>query len=199
MDKEYLRGFSYETLINSKYLPVLRSGEYLFKDLINDQAMDVGGMMMEAEAAEAEAETKPEAEAARKAMEAELQSHAVGRAESWRSGFMIVGEQHMDANRQLLIDMVNYCKDQGWKPLLITTPVHYTLNEAFTEDELEHYYFSNTRAVQEATGVPYFDMSHDDVLSHTPEYYSNSDHLNKEGGEAFTAVYLDYLSEIGYR
>ncbi len=200
MDKEYLRGFSYETLINAKYLPVLRSGEYLFKDLINDQAMDVGGMMMEADAAENDtASDVAAAIAARETMEAELHSHAVGRAESWRSGFMIIGENNMPANRQLLIDMVNYCKEQGWKPVLITTPVHYTLNEAFTEEELEHYYFSNTHAVQEATGVPYYDMSHDETFANTPEYYSNSDHLNKEGGDAFTAAFLGYLTEIGYR
>ena len=198
MDKEYLRGFNYETLINAKYLPILRSGEFLFKDLINDQAMDVGGIMMEAEAAESETASEDTA-AAKEAKEAELRSHAVGRAESWRSGFMIVGEKDMPANRQLLIDMVNYCKEQGWKPILVTTPVHYTLNEAFTEEELEHYYFSNVRAVQEATDVPYYDMSHDEVFSNTPEYYGNSDHLNDDGGNAFTAVFLEYLTEIGYR
>lgn len=198
MDKEYLRGFNYETLINAKYLPVLRSGEFLFKDLINDQDIDVGGMMV----GTAEKDTATTAEVVAKAngaKETALHSHALGRAESWRSGFMLVGEKHMSANRQLLIDMVNYCIDQGWKPILVTTPVHCTLNEAFTEEELEQYYFSNVRAVQDATGVPYYDMSHDDVFSHTAEYYENSDHLNKDGADAFTAAYLEYLTEIGYR
>ncbi len=199
MDKEYLRGFSYETLINAKYLPVLRSGEYLFKDLIKDQTMDVGGMMMEADADESALSEEAAAQAAREAKESELKVHALGRAESWRSGFMITGEPNMPANRQYLIDMVNYCKEQGWKPVLVTTPVHHTLNEAFTDEELEHYYFSNARTVQETTGVPYYDMSHDEAFSNTPEYYNNSDHLNHDGGDAFTLVFLDYLKEIGYR
>ena len=198
MDQEYLRGFNYETLINVKYLPVLRSGEFLFKDLINDQDIDVGGTMMGV----AEKHTFTEAEVVVQANEikkAELHSHALGRAESWRSGSMLIGEKHIPANRQLLIDMVNYCIDQGWKPILVTTPVHYTLNEAFTEEELEKYYFSNVRFVQDATGVPYYDMSHDDVFSHIDEYYENSDHLNKDGADAYTAAFLEYLVEIGYR
>ena len=204
LDKEYLRGFSYETLINSKYLPVLRSGEYLFKDLIKDQTMDVGGMMVEAAEVPAEetasaAEDTAGTETARKAKDEELRSHANGRAQSWRSGYMVTGDRFMEGNRQLLTDMVNYCKEQGWKPLLVTTPVYYTLNEAFTEDELETFYFENVRAVAEETGVPYWDMSHDEVFSYEPFYYDNSDHMIKEGREAYFAVYLEYLKSIGYR
>lgn len=198
MNQEYLRGFNYETLINVKYLPILRSGEFLFKDLINDQTIDVGGAMMEEGKNDYDvAETV--AVAASEDKEAELYHQALGRAESWRSGFMIVGEKHMLANRQLLIDMVNYCKDQGWRPILITTPLHYTLNESFTEEELEKYYFSNMFAVQKATGVPYYDMSHDEVFSYNAEYYENSDHLNEDGGNAYTEAFLEYLVDIGYR
>ena len=46
LDKEYIRDFSYETLISAKYVPVLRSGEFIIKDLIKDQNLDVGAAMM---------------------------------------------------------------------------------------------------------------------------------------------------------
>lgn len=198
MDREYLRGFNYETLINTKYIPILRSGEYLFKDLINDQTIDVGGAMMK----DANKDTNSNDVSvviSSVNKESDLNYHAIGRAESWRSGFMLVGEKHMPANRQILIDMVNYCKKQGWKPILITTPLHHTLNEAFTEEELEKYYFSNMFAVQKATNVPYYDMSHNEVFAYAAEYYENSDHLNKDGGDAYTKAFLEYLIEIGYR
>lgn len=201
LDKEFLRGFSYETLINAKYLPVLRSGEYLFKDFINDQSIDLNDMMQEEDITSknnTSAATSDD-QAARQAQNESLRSHAKGRAQGWRSSFLVYGDQFIEGNLQLLTDMVNYCKAQGWKPLLVTTPVHFTLNEAFSQEELETYYFSNVREVAEVTGVPYWDMSHDKTFSNEPSYYSNSDHMNETGRAAFLPIYLKYLHDIGYR
>lgn len=202
MDYDKLRGFSYEILINTKYIPVLRSGEFLFKDLIKDQTLDFGVVLQDAQATNPSDNAqlqKASDSAATQAMVNALQSHAIGRAEGWRSGYMNIGDKYMADNCQLLIDMINYCKEQGWRPVLITTPIHYTLNEAFSEAELEYYYFSNVHKAQQATDVPYLDLSHDEKFSSVAEYYGNSDHLNKKGAAAFMEVYLDYLKEIGYR
>jgi len=202
MDYDRLKGFSYEILINTKYLPVLRSGEFIFKDLINDQSIDFGAVIQDGQAS-VTVDTAPSPRtsqaSANQAKVNELKSHATGRAEGWRTGYMNVGEKYMADNCQLLIDMINYCKEQGWRPVLITTPIHYTLNEAFEEGELEHYYFSNVRKAQQETGVPYLDLSHDEEFSVAADYYSNSDHLNTTGAAAFMEVYLQFLEEIGYR
>ena len=202
LDKNCLRGFSYETLINSKYLPVLRSGEYLFKDLIKDHTLDVGGMMLgddtDVTQGQGGAQTGSTSDNALQALEASLRSHAAGRAESWRAGYLLTGEDFMEENRRLLSEMVNYCKEQGWRPILVTTPIHSTLNEAFSKEELETYYFANMRTVSAETNVPWWDMSHDPHFSNTATYYSNSDHLSQTGGTAFTRCFLDYLTEKGY-
>lgn len=205
LDRKYLRGFQYETLLNAKYLPVLRSGEFLIKDLIKDQSMDVGAAMMEEQvqtdaAAPAPAETVPVVGTGSSSADAiaALKSHAAGRVESWRAGYMRAGRDFIPENIALLQDMVQFCLDSGLRPVLVTTPVYEALNENFDQDELAQCYFNPIAAVQAATGVPYFDFSHDPQLSTHPEYYGNSDHMNAVGAAAFYSEYLARLQALSY-
>lgn len=198
LDKDYIRGFSYETLINAKYLPVLRSGEFLIKDIIKDQEINAAEMMDDAVQSPPEAATGNTAEAteAKQAKHNELAVHAAGRCRSWRLAYMIPNEKYMEANVSVLMDMVKFCKEKGFRPVLITTPVYHSLNEAFTDGELEKYYFNNIRKAVENTGVPYLDLSHDDELSREPDYYGNSDHLNELGAEHFLLKYNEWLKGL---
>ena len=205
LDRKYIRGFSFESLINAKYVPVLRSGEFIIKDLIKDQERDIGAEMMNnSEADKNKTDSvlsdtdKIKAQSDIAYSDAQLIAHAKGRAESWRSGYMIAGKIYIAENTDLLIDMVNYCYKMGFKPLLVTTPVYYALNERFTESEIKECYFDPVNRVVEMTGVPYLDLSHDSILSNNPEYYSNSDHMNSSGAAAFYERYIGFLSEIGY-
>ncbi len=211
LDKEYIRGFSYETLINAKYLPVLRSGEFLIKDLIKDQDINAAEMMDDAEIT-AVPPSQPSTEgtqsdtaavsAARQTgngeLHRELAQHAAGRSVSWRSGYFVPFERYMSDNVAVLTDMINFCKEKGFRPVLVTTPVYYSLNEDFEDGELDRYYFDNVKKAAEATDTPYLDLSHDDELSHAPEYYGNSDHLNELGAEKFMQRYTDFLKELHY-
>ena len=229
LDREYLRGFSYETLINAKYLPVLRSGEFIIKDLIKDQELDVGAAMMDEDleapeavseetsagpindsaaaspvsASDAAAQSGPApsyelTDQEKESKEAELISHAAGRVESWRSGYMTAGRRFIAENTAILTEMVQFCYDHGFRPLLVTTPIYKALNDNFSEEELRVCYFDPMREVAQKTGVPYLDLSHDAVLSATPDYYGNSDHMNRYGAAAFYEVYTAYLKTIGY-
>lgn len=227
LDREYLRGFSYETLINAKYLPVLRSGEFIIKDLIKDQELDVGAAMMDEdmEAPESDVEALSSDAFAESAVpvassdtaalndlaqdyaltdqeklkkNAELVSHAAGRVESWRSGYMTAGRRYIAENTRILTEMVQFCYENGFRPLLVTTPIYKALNDKFSEEELRVCYFDPMREVAQKTGVPYLDLSHDAVLSATPDYYGNSDHMNRYGAAAFYEVYTAYLKTIGY-
>lgn len=235
LDKEKIRDFTYETLLSAKYLPVLKSGEYIIKDLINDQEMDIGAQMM------ADRENVPEEDVVYNAsnqnansvsdetqntntptvsedetdadvlktvygLSAEernrkneyLASHAAGRVESWRSGYMINGRIYINKNTEILKEMVNFCYEQGFRPLLVTTPIYTALNEEFTEEELDICYFDNMKKVQKETGVPYLELSHDSELSFTPDYFDNSDHLNRYGAVAFWEKYITFLKQVGY-
>lgn len=210
LDREYIRDFSYETLINAKYLPVLRSGEFIIKNLINDQEMDLGGMMMNdgdgskksqaevltisAMAVEEPDSNVPDLEK----KDAELTYHAKGRVVSWRNGYMITGRKYMAENTEILTEMVEYCYAHGFKPVLVTTPIYKALNNEFPDEELKECYFDNIDKVVKKTGVPYLNLSHDDALSANPEYYANSDHMSDLGADAFYKEYVSYLKSIGY-
>lgn len=210
LDKKYIRGFSYETLINAKYLPVLRSGEFIIKNLINDQDIDLGGMMMNddegtqkkssgvlAISASAYNEQSEIASALEK-KDKELEYHAKGRVVSWRSGYMITGKKYMQKNTEILIEMVEYCYEHGFKPVLVTTPIYKALNNEFSDEELKKCYFDNVDRAVSQTGVPYLDLSHDDVLSKNPEYFGNSDHMSEKGANAFYMRYIEYLKNLNY-
>lgn len=206
LDRKYIRQFSFESLINAKYFPVLRSGEFIIKDLIKDQEHDIGAEMMDNNTVVNEDITNSitensggnSAQSVSSGLDAQLIAHAKGRAESWRSGYMVAGKIFINKNTELLIEMVTYCYESGFKPLLVTTPVYYALNERFTEKELNECYFNPVNRVVEATGVPYLNLSHDPQLSVNPEYYSNSDHMNSVGAAAFYKRYSEFLFETGY-
>lgn len=197
LDKQYIRDFSYETLINTKYLPVLRSIEFLFKDIIGDQEINSEDFMN----APAESKIFPFITAYAEDTVSEDESaqllinHAKSRAESWRSGHMVLGKSYMKQNTKLLTEMINYCKEKGFKPVLITTPVYKALTNDFTTDELDYYYFSNIEKVVDSTGILYLDYSKDERLINTPSYYTNSDHMSGEGGNAFITIYKDDLKK----
>ena len=205
LDRKYIRDFSYETLINTKYLPVLRSIEFLFKDLIGDQELNSENCM------DAPAEAKVPAlgiatdivayaEEGTDANEELAQlhiSHAKTRAESWRSGRMVVGKKNMPENTKLLTDMVNFCIKHKFKPVLVTIPVYSALTNDFTKEELDYYYYSNLHKVVKDTGVLYIDYSKDKRLVDNPAYYNNSDHMSEEGANAFMQIYREDLNKRG--
>ena len=204
LDREYIKDFTYETLINAKYLPVLRSGEFIIKDLINDRELDVADQLTDnEETVNGEAELTADGDSEytaeeRREMDKEITQHAVSRAESWRAGYMTAGRIFIKENVALLTEMVDYCYEHGFRPLLVTTPIYYSLNERFGEEELDTCFVKPMQEVIDATGVPYLDLSHDPQFTHTPEYYSNSDHLNETGAAAFYERYTEFLDEIGY-
>lgn len=204
LDKEYIKDFSYETLINTKILPVLRSGEFVIKDLIKDQEMDVGGAMMGElvityePALAAPSSVNADIPEYDEQKHLELVSHAKGRATSWISGYFETKQRYINENIGILTEFVGWCYENGFRPILVTTPVYYALNDEFSDEQLQKCYYDNIKKVAESSGAPYLDLSHDEKLSSVPGYYGNSDHMNEDGAKAFMDVFFNYLKEIGY-
>lgn len=205
LDKQYIRDFSYETLINTKYLPVLRSIEFLFKDIIGDQEINSENFMDDPNAASfstfrgfSDMVVYADDTVSEEQKIQQLKDHADFRSESWRSGRMVLGKAYLDDNTKILCDMINYCYDNGFRPVLITIPVYQALTEDFTEEELEYYYFSRIDKVVDSTGIEYIDYSRDKRLINQPEYYNNSDHMSETGGNAFLEIYKNDLKDKGF-
>lgn len=193
LDKQYLIDFSYETLINARYLPVLRSIEFLFKNLIRDQELGVEQFMDEIPDRKTVESIAPVTgqnsvttiDVARDQMIKALAAHAVTRSESWRSGRMVLGQKYMRENTELLIGMIEYCQEQDFVPVLLTIPVFRALRNDFSEEELDHYFYENVASVVSATGIDYIDYTRDERFIDEPFYFTNSDHMSQAGADAF--------------
>lgn len=212
LDKEYIKGYSIETYLNVRYFPVLRSGDGILKDLVNEEQMasifygdknesasgtptaDVGsvtdlGIVTLSTSAGAGAANTLNPEELYKSdyvpSDAELYDFSELRSKSWHSEFKI-NNIYMDKNVDILVEMVEYCQDHGFVPILVSTPINHVLNDMFTDEELETFFYSNIAKVTEKTGVPYYDYSHDPQFSDNNGYFANGDHMNAVGGKAFT-------------
>ena len=218
LEKEYIKGYSLETYLNVKYFPVLRSGDGLLKDLVNEDKMaslfyedaDQTGNAEEAVVGaadlndysagpEEQSSLNPETlyNSAYVPSDAELYDFSDLRSKSWHSQFNRFNI-YMDDNVGILTDTVNYCLDHGFVPILVSTPINHVLNVMFTDDELEKYFYSNIEKVVASTGVEYLDYSHDPDFSDNNGYFSNADHFNSVGGKAFTEEMIRVIKDKGY-
>ncbi len=111
---------------------------------------------------------------------------------------MVLGKPNMEANTELLIEMIRFCKEHGFRPVLLTVPVYHALREDFSEEELRLYYYSNIDRVVEKTGIPYIDYSVDEAFIYDTSYYGNSDHMSAAGSNAFYRAFREDLEELGY-
>jgi len=97
-----------------------------------------------------------------------------------------------DYNIANLEKLLVYCKKEGLKPVLITTPYtdYYNVNfgKGFYND-----FYGTIESMQRKYGVPYLDYSHDSRFSGAPQLFRDSDHLNVPGRTWFTQIVIDDL------
>jgi hypothetical protein len=97
-----------------------------------------------------------------------------------------------DRNRELVGDLVRYCRSKGLRPVFVTTPFTSFYNGRFSWGKLIE---QRARIWKIATeyGVPYLDYSRDPRFSSNAAYFQDSDHLNEAGSRAFTATVIKDL------
>lgn len=125
-----------------------------------------------------------------------FQNDATNRMEGWKKEFSIMSFDYplsilnKDAYEDgviLLSDMINYCKERGYKPVLVLPPVHKTLSSCFTPQ-------MKTKCVDSFVGkvlpedVFFLDYFTDDRF--TDAMFSNSFLLNSKGASLFTKICL---------
>ena len=101
----------------------------------------------------------------------------------------------MEKNTQIFIDMVSYCYENGFVPVVITPPIYYELRNEFSDEEWDEYYYQNLYRVIKTTSVPYFDYSVDERFIYNGEYFYNSDHMSQSGADCFYEEYKKDLKD----
>lgn len=213
LDKNHINNYSFETYINTKLLPVVRSGEFLIKNFINEEAVgsvfdesDTGGNTDTPQTQQETVNTHTLTDGTIIEMpikdgfiqtEHDMTVNSQSRAKEWKAT-IASGGNNESANVELLIKMIQFCYDNKLKPVLVTTPVFGALNDCFTPEELNNCFYGNLNRVIQATGVPYLDLSDDKDFESYYFLFGNCDHLNGNGSKVFMHKYNSFLNEIGY-
>jgi hypothetical protein len=122
---------------------------------------------------------------------AELDSFARKRA-AFHEEILERPKSDYDFNIGNLDKLLDYCKREGLKPVLITTPYTDYYNENFTKDSYKKFYATIAR-FRSKFKVPYLDYSHDSRFSASAQLFRDSDHLNVPGRTWFTRIVIDKL------
>lgn len=94
-----------------------------------------------------------------------------------------------------LRELIDYCKEQGFIPVLITTPFSVYYNNPVPEEFLDRFY-STINLIVSDTGVNYYDYSHDKRFTENLTLFSDSDHLNTEGADYFMEILEEEVPEL---
>lgn len=94
--------------------------------------------------------------------------------------------------------MIEYAKNRGMIPVLITTPylneyekVIEELGPAFFDD-----FYGVINKITSSTGVQYFDYLQDNRFSSDYSLFFNTDHLNKKGAGKFTDIVMNEVVAV---
>lgn len=94
-----------------------------------------------------------------------------------------------------LYDIINYCKERGITPILITTPFSTYYRDLVSSEFLEEFSETVSRIATD-TGVSYYDYSYDERFRDNLDYFADSDHLNESGSAYFMQVLLEDVDEL---
>lgn len=94
-----------------------------------------------------------------------------------------------------LREVIDYCKERGITPVLITTPFSVYYNNPVPEDFLDRFH-STVNQIASDTDVNYYDYSHDGRFTENLTLFSDSDHLNDEGARYFMEILREEIPEL---
>lgn len=101
-------------------------------------------------------------------------------------------ESVYDFNRTYLDKLVSYSQKEGWRPVLVTTPLtqYYMCNfsQAFLDD-----FHARVDKLSKKYGVPYLDFSHDTAFASNSALFNDASHLNVPGRAQFTRMVIENL------
>lgn len=95
-----------------------------------------------------------------------------------------------------LNELLNFCKDKNWKPVLIMLPYSQDINNRLEKPLLDKICYNNLTSFLEK-GILFLDYSHDLRLS-SADLYMDMEYLNENGRAVFSEIVFRDLMEKGY-
>lgn len=95
---------------------------------------------------------------------------------------------------KMMVDMVNFLKERGYKPVIVSPPMSASLMKHFTKEVRDTYIYSFVNEVKKEVDVPYMDYMDSDYQNN--KYYFNALFMNLRGRKLFTQRVLSDLGLV---
>lgn len=99
-----------------------------------------------------------------------------------------------DAAYHMILEM---CRENGWKAVIVTCPLHKSYDECYSDDSKERFYSYINSLCVEYPEVIYLDYSKEEIFYESWEHRYDGDHLDQSGRELFTKMLYNELREKG--
>lgn len=127
-----------------------------------------------------------------------VRSNADWKYESWMNYVMKLEEDIKQENEKWFRKMIDLCYERGYRPVVISTPIPYTLTEKFSAEFLAEFQETNESVVAEYPGLLFLDYSQDTEFTENLMYFQDADHMNTYGADAYSERLLLDLVRLGY-
>ena len=134
-----------------------------------------------------------------------IEAEAFVRGQSWMQEFGITSlndknqakgfKAPFSFNVKTVGEMISWCKERGFKPVIINLPVTAELKDLFSKEFLDAFYYDQINAILNTYKVSFIDLQQNPKLS---DYllYIDSCRLNKVGREVVTKLLIDESRKV---
>lgn len=101
------------------------------------------------------------------------------------------GSRHLNETElAALYAIIDICREENATPIMITTPFLKEYNDTVAENDPAFYkdFYGVINEISDRTGAPYYDYSRDERFSWDYSLFSDTTHLNRDGGLKFTKI-----------
>ncbi len=118
--------------------------------------------------------------------------------ESWMNYVMRLEEEVKEENLKWFRKIVDLCYERDYRPVIISTPIPYSLTDKFSAEFLAEFKETNEGVISEYPGLLFLDYSEDTEFTENLMYYNDVDHMNTYGADAYSEKILEDLVRYGY-
>ncbi|QZY55489.1 hypothetical protein [Crassaminicella profunda] len=106
------------------------------------------------------------------------------------------GKENKPETKRELKNIINYCIENNYKPVLVTLPFLKYYNDSFPDEFYDEFYKEIKDIRNQYEGLDYRDYSHDKRFIEDIGLFVDSDHMNVNGRKKMTKIILEDLGFI---
>lgn len=106
-------------------------------------------------------------------------------------------KDNIDKNITYLSNLIEDALENGFNPVLVTTPYSVPYNNSFDQKWLNENFYENVTFLKKKYNIPYFDYSKETKFKDI-SYFKDCHHLNVYGRTSITKLFLSDLVNAGF-